>query len=150
MLKRPDFSEMQMGEPIWASCKCYYQRCIYSKSLDQTVVFTDRTTFLDEYKDMLSKTENEEEILKEIIEEVERRKKRSHNSKMYSDVIRKDYEPLCKDLFHGQSGELSVVKRKAVKIKDDVFTVPILDSDTCNKILEELHRSPLVAELRAL
>ena len=144
MLKRPDFSEKQMGEPIWASCKCYYQRCIYSKSLDQTVVFTDRTTFLDEYKDMLSKTENEEEeILKEIIEEVERRKKRSHNSKMYSDVIREDYEPLFKDLFHGQSGELSVVKRKAVKIKDDVFTVPILDSDTCNKILEELHRFPL-------
>jgi len=141
MLKRPDFSEMQMGEPIWASCKCYYQRCIYSKSLDETVVFTDRTTFLDEYKDMLSKTENEEEeILKEIIEEVERRKKRSHNSKMYSDVIREDYEPLYKDFFHGQSGELSVVKRKAVKIKDDVFTVPILDSDTCNKILEELHR----------
>ena len=38
---------------------------------------------------------------------------------------------------------IEIVKRKTVKIKDDVFTSPILDASTCNKILEEFDRYTL-------
>ena len=130
-----------MHEPVWASCKCYYQKCIHSKSLDQTINFTDKETFLREYEEVLAKSEmNTEEILKEILNEVERRKKRSQDNKKNRDMIKEGYKPLHKVLFDENSGQIEVVKRKAVKIKDDVFTLPILDTSTCQKILEELDR----------
>ena len=130
-----------MREPVWASCKCYYQKCIHSKSLDQTINFTDKETFLREYEEVLAKSEmNTEEILKDILDEVERRKQRSQDSKKNRDMIKEGYKPLHKVLFDENCGKIEVVKRKAVKIKDDVFTLPILDTSTCQKILEELDR----------
>ena len=130
-----------MHEPEWASCRCYYQKCIPSKCLDQTINFTDKESFLREYEELLAKSEMSiEEILKEIHDEVERRKKRSQDSKKNRDKIKEGYRPLHKELFDENSGQIEVVKRKAVKIKDDVFTLPILDTSTCNKILEELDR----------
>ena len=56
------------------------------------------------------------------------------------DMIKEGYNPLHKELFDENSGQIEIVKRKAVKIKDDVFTSPILDASTCNKILEEFDR----------
>ena len=130
-----------MHEPVWASCRCYYQKCIHSKSLDQTINFSDKETFLREYEEVLAKSEmNTEKILKEILDEVERRKKRSQDSKKNRDTIKEGYKPLHRELFDENAEQIGVVKRKAVKIKDDVFTLPILDTSTCNKILEELGR----------
>ena len=94
-----------------------------------------------EYEEVLAKSEiSTEEILKEILDEVERRKKRSQNSQKNRDTIKEGYKPLHNELFDENSGQIEVVKRKAVKIKDDVFTLPIMDTKTCNKILEELNR----------
>ena len=130
-----------MHEPVWASCRCYYQKCIFSKSLDQTISFTDKETFLKEYEEELAKSDmNTEEILKEILDEVEKRKKRSQDNQKNRDTIKEGYKPLHRVLFDENSGKIEVVKRKAVKIKDDVFTLPILDTSTCQKILEELDR----------
>ena len=130
-----------MHEPVWASCRCYYQKCIHSKHLGKTINFTDKETFLEEYEEVLAKSEmNTEEILKEILGEVERRKKRNKDIQKNRDMIKEGYNPLHKELFDENSGQIEVVKRKAVKIKDDVFTLPILDASTCNKILEEFDR----------
>ena len=127
-----------MHQPVWASCRCYYQKCIHSKHLEKTINFTDKETFLEEYEEVLiAKSEiSTEEILKEILDEVEMRKKRSDNIQKNRDIIKEGYKPLHKELFDENSGQIEVVKRKAVKIKDDVFTLPILDTSTCNKILE--------------
>ena len=136
-----NLSDRNMHEPVWAACRCYYQKCIHSKSLDQNINFIDKETFLREYEEVLAKSEiGTEEILKEILDEVERRKKRSQNSQKNRDTIKEGYKPLHNELFDENSGQIEVVKRKAVKIKDDVFTLPIMDTKTCNKILEELNR----------
>ena len=130
-----------MHEPVWASCRCYYQKCIYSKSLERTINFTDKETFLREYGEVLEKDEmNAEEVFKEIFEEVDRRKKRSQDRKKNRDTIKEQYKPLHRVLFDEDSGQVDVVKRKAIKIKDDVFTLPIFDTSTCTMILEELDR----------
>ena len=109
--------------------------------MEKTINFTDKETFLEEYEEVLAKSEmNTEEILKEILGEVERRKKRNKDIQKNRDMIKEGYNPLHKELFDENSGQIEIVKRKAVKIKDDVFTSPILDASTCNKILEELDR----------
>ena len=90
---------------------------------------------------MLEKDEkNAEEVFKEIFEEVDRRKKRSQDRKKNRDTIKEQYKPLHRVLFDEDSGQVDIVKRKAVKIKDDVFTLPIFDTSTCTMILEELDR----------
>ena len=130
-----------MHEPVWASCRCYYQKCIHSRHLEKSINFTDKETFLEEYEEVLAKSEiNTEEILKGILDEVERRKKRSQDIQKNRDMIKEGYNPLHKELFDENSGQIEVIKRIAVKVKDDVFTLPMLDTGTCNKILEELNR----------
>ena len=123
----------------WASCKCHYKTSIFSKSLGISVQFTDKATFLREYKTELEAVENPEDVLEEVTSEVERRKKRNIVSERHRSNIKAKYSPLHKELFE-RVGKIELVKNKPVEIEDDIFTVPLLNPDQCCRILEELKR----------
>ena len=123
----------------WASCKCHYKTSIFSKSLGISVQYTDKATFLREYKSELEVVENPEDVLEEVMREVEKRKKRNLVSENNRNNIKAKYSPVHK-VFFERVGKIELVKNKPVEIEDDIFTVPLLNPDQCSRILEELKR----------
>ena len=95
-----------MSSKVWASCKCYYQKCLYSKTLGCDVDFVDKESFLKKYTLHLEEVEQQEEVVREVVEEVERRRSRGEVTLRNREVVRGSYTPLHKELFE-DTGQVS-------------------------------------------
>jgi len=100
------------------------------------VDFTNEEMFLQEYSDILENTDKQK-ILDEVKQEVGRRKRRFVVVDENRKLIASQYKPLHKQLFENISEE-KVEPFKPEQLFDGVYTSPVLESDFCDKILEEL------------
>ena len=98
-----------MSSKVWASCKCYYQKCLYSKTLGCDVDFVDKETFVEKYTLHLEEVEEQEEVVREVVEEVERRRSRGEVTLRNREVVRGSYTPLYRELFQ-DTGQVSFNK----------------------------------------
>jgi len=129
----------------WASCRCFYERHIYLKQINahvefsseaKYVDFSNEEKFLQDYSEILQDT-NHEDILKEVKQEVERRKNRFLVIEENRKLISNQYRPLHKQLFENNP-EIEVKNFEPKKIFEGVYSSPVLDSKFCDMILEEL------------
>ena len=130
----------------WASCACLYTRGLHSTILGCDVAWSDKDTFLRTYEDLLEKVENTEDVVEEVMAEVERRKQWSRTVQANSREISGRYSPQYREFFEHQDG-LNIVRKKPVRIEDDIFTLPLLSPETCDRILQELHRLLVLSTL---
>ena len=98
--------------------------------------FSNEEKFLQDYKDILKNTDTNK-ILEEVKEEVDRRKERFSVIEENKKFISSKYSPLHRDLFENIEA-VKVSSLKPEKVLDGVYRSPVLESDTCDKILEEL------------
>jgi len=129
----------------WASCRCFYERHIFLKQVNahvefnteaQFVDFSNEEKFLQDYKDILANTDHGK-ILEEVKEEVDRRKKRFSVVEENKRLISQKYSPLHRDLFENKAA-VKVSGLEPTKVLEGVYSTPVLDNDTCDKIVEEL------------
>jgi len=102
----------------------------------QYVDFSNEEKFLLDYKDILANTDTNK-ILEEVKGEVDRRKKRFSVIEEHKKLISVNYTPLHRDLFDNIEA-VKVSSLKPEKVLDGVYRSPVLESHTCDKILEEL------------
>ena len=122
----------------WAVCSCYYQRCLAVPSLGCEVDFVDHEQFRRKYRELLEGRE-EEYVVREVVGEVQMRRERWSRSEEIRRKVKVEYTPLYRELFDS-SKFFELIKKKPVRIKDDIFTLPLFSPEMCDKILEELQR----------
>jgi len=100
------------------------------------VDFSNEEKFLQEYSEILENTDKQA-ILKEVKQEIERRKGRFLVIDENRKLISNQYNPLHKKLFD-TFPELKVGSFEPKEILDGVYSSFLLDSTTCDIILDEL------------
>eukprot|EP00091_Calanus_sinicus_P012116 TRINITY_DN27505_c0_g1_i1.p1 TRINITY_DN27505_c0_g1~~TRINITY_DN27505_c0_g1_i1.p1 ORF type:complete len:121 (-),score=30.73 TRINITY_DN27505_c0_g1_i1:95-457(-) len=92
---------------VWASCRCFYERHIYLKQINAHVEFSSEAKYVDfsseekflqEYSDILENADKQE-VLKEVKQEINRRKGRFLVMDENRKLISNQYHPLHKQLF---------------------------------------------------
>eukprot|EP00092_Neocalanus_flemingeri_P008126 GFUD01008766.1.p1 GENE.GFUD01008766.1~~GFUD01008766.1.p1 ORF type:complete len:336 (-),score=72.15 GFUD01008766.1:111-1040(-) len=128
----------------WASCRCFYERHIYLKQVNahvefsseaQYVDFSNEEKFLQDYSEILQDA-NQQEILTEVKQEVERRKNRFLVIDKNRKYISTNYHPLHQQLFEDKTMKLESFEPK--KVFEGVYSSPVFDTNLCDKIVEEL------------
>jgi len=124
----------------WAVCKCFFQKNLYVKRWNKHVVYLSDQQFLSEnrHRPLLAET------LKDVKEEVERRRRTKFELDTRKGTIRQMYtSPLHPEVYKFSKTHLdprchSLENLGAEQIGHEVFRIPFFTQNFCNMLLEEV------------
>ena len=120
----------------WAACRCFYNKNIYLKEIDEHLEFSagQEEEFRDYCHQQHPKVDSAD-LLCQIQAEIERRRTRFALLESNRRKILEEYKPLHQDLFREP---LEIKEPRPNELTENVYNFPSLSSDTCDKIIAEL------------
>ena len=117
----------------WAACKCFYKKNFYIRQLDEHLEYHTDQQFISECKNF--KNANTENLLEEVKSEMLRRKTRFKVVEVNRKNILETYTPPS---LHRFAGFCDFLKNPPTKILEDIYRIPVFDSNLCDSIIKEI------------